>query len=130
MSTDKERQLLLMEKIERTQSDSPDFDKLREIYEQARTMGDRELINLRLDDIKWRIRRRPVYGALLIGLLFVQNLAVFAWLFWMGPNISKVENAFNFLITGTLIETALIVRIIVEWLFKEIDFSPYKRDKA
>jgi hypothetical protein len=125
---DIEKQLFLLEKVESTAASGRKFEEIRELYEDAQARGDRELIGLRIDDIRWRIKRRPVYGGILILLLFLQNAAVFTWTFMMGENIKKVETAFNFLITGTLVETALIIRIIVEWLFKEIDFSLYKRE--
>jgi hypothetical protein len=126
---DSEQELQLLQNIENIPASETKLEEIKDAYELAKTEGDKELIQLRIEDIKWRIKRRPVFGFILIALLFLQNIAVFGWTFYQGQNLAKLETAFNFLITGTLVETALIVRIIVEWLFKEIDFSLYK-DKS
>lgn len=83
------------------------------------------LQTLRVEDVAWRVKTRPRIGWTIIGLLLAQNFFLVVGILWAaiagdlpaaGPVIIGVTAA-------TLGETAVIVRIVVTWLFSEIDYD-------
>ena len=86
-----------------------------------------EKSNLQIKELGWRIGARRNYGRALMWLLWLQNIFVF---FLIGHayshNILKDSAlALSILISGTLVQTAYIVRIIVTELFKDINYKDY-----
>ncbi|MFZ5391860.1 MAG: hypothetical protein ACOZAR_01565 [Patescibacteria group bacterium] len=84
-----------------------------------------DLFELRTEDIKWRLNNRSSYGKFFIDLLKWQNIIVFAILisaFIFGV-LDKVGYVLSLIIAGTLIETMITARIIVKWIFSEIDYT-------
>jgi hypothetical protein len=93
----------------------------------ARDFDEREF-DVQLDDYKWRLKARKIYGFLLIALLFIQNAYV-GWLVcnaFVCNDLKNLSTVLGFIVNGTLIETAFIIRIIVKWLFSDI---PYRNTK-
>lgn len=100
---------------------------------QAFSSGDDELVfidngneftDLQLEDYTWRVKSRKNYARILIGLLLAQNSIVFGLVGYaliMGT-IQDLQLIFGVLISATLVETAYMVRVIVVWMFKEINY--------
>lgn len=84
-----------------------------------------KLLQLRERDIDWRITRRPVYGFVLLLLLFTQNAIVFGLVItsYLAHNLEELSLVLGIIITGTLVETAVTVRLIIQWLFSNIDYA-------
>lgn len=83
------------------------------------------ILKLREDDIQWRIKARKRYGMIFCGLLILQNIVIFG-LVMHAYGDDKLENLgiiFSILVTGTLVETGYIIRIIVQWLFSDIKYQ-------
>lgn len=87
-----------------------------------------KLRTLREQDIEWRIDRRPYYGVAMLLLLIVQNLVVFGLVVWAFAcnKLAEVGYILSIILAATLIETAITVRIIIQWLFSNIDYSTKK----
>lgn len=91
-------------------------------------LAEANVAELRAKDVRWRIESRGRIAWTLIVLLLVQNATV------IGAGIgAAVEHSLaslsGFLIgitAGTLGETALIVQIIVRWLFADIEYPRRK----
>lgn len=83
-----------------------------------------EFTELQLEDYTWKVRSRKNYGWVLVGLLIAQNLAVFTLVF-IALRANRLEESqliFSVLVGSTLLETAYMVKVIVEWLFKDINY--------
>jgi hypothetical protein len=83
-----------------------------------------EFVDLQLEDFTWKIRARKSYGWVLISLLIAQNLVVFSMVgvaLLLGE-IEDLQLIFAVLVSATLGETAFMVKVIVEWLFKDINY--------
>ena len=83
------------------------------------------LAEARTQDARWRIHARPFVCWGFSLLLLVQNAAVITLVAYLAA-AGTLSGASNFLIAlsaGTLGETAVIVRIIVKWVFSDIDYA-------
>ena len=80
---------------------------------------------LELKDNSWRVEARESFGQFFFILLVVQNIAVFAlvWYCVKHRTIENLQPILGIIITGTLTETYFIIRIIVEWVFKDINYT-------
>jgi hypothetical protein len=91
-------------------------------------LAEARVAELRVLDVDWRIKSRGPIAWTLIALLLLQNAAV------VGAGVAAaaehdLANLSGFLIgitAGTLGETALIVQIIVRWLFADIEYPRRK----
>lgn len=83
-----------------------------------------EFIDLQLEDYSWKIRSRKSYGRVLVGLLIAQNIIVFSLVAGAlaTGKMQDLQLIFGVLITATLGETAYMVKVIIEWLFKDINY--------
>lgn len=83
-----------------------------------------EFIDLQLEDYSWKIRSRKSYGRVLVGLLIAQNIIVFSLVAGAlaTGRMQDLQLVFGVLITATLGETAYMVKVIIEWLFKDINY--------
>lgn len=106
-------------KVEQTVKPSPVLAKL-----EKKMQRQDEFLNIQKDDYEWKVKARKNYGKILLGLLIVQNLAVFILVFWafISGNLDDLQVIFSILIPATLGETAYMVKTIVEWLFKDINY--------
>lgn len=85
----------------------------------------RFLLRLRVEDTEWRVWFRKRLGWILIGLLIIQNVVVFSIIIFalIFGKVADLEIVFGCLIAATLGETAYVVKIIVEWLFRDINYE-------
>lgn len=86
------------------------------------------ILDSQLRDITWKIKTRARFGYSLLGLLFVQNVIAFGLVItaYIQGNLPDLEVIFGILIPATLLETAYSIKIIVEWLFKDINYTENK----
>lgn len=90
------------------------------------------LERLRVKDIKWRVRRRGFVTYIAYLLLFIQNFGV-GYLIWLPIHQNRQMSLAYYqlmtvLIGATLTESAYIIRMIVQWLFKEVSYAKYNGD--
>jgi hypothetical protein len=80
---------------------------------------------LRHRDAEWRIKARPVVGGTFIVLLLLQNflLAVLIGGLAIAGDLSHSATLISVVTASTFAETAVIVRIVVKWLFSDIDYK-------
>ena len=85
---------------------------------------ERELFELKVKDHTWKIGARTIYARIFVGLLITQNIIVFTLvcIAYKTETLKNLSLVFSTLFTATLVETAYIIRIIVEWLFSDIDY--------
>lgn len=76
-------------------------------------------------DHEGRIEARKVFVDQMIGLLWVQNIFVFVILFvaLLDNRMKDLEIVLSTVIGGTLLETGFVVKVIVKFVFAEIDHS-------
>lgn len=86
--------------------------------------GSDEFIDLKLEDFTWKIKARKTYGWILVVLLFAQNIVVFSLVIGalLFDKMQDLQIVFGVLVTATLGETAYMVKVIIEWLFKDINY--------
>ena len=62
---------------------------------------------------------------ILITLLLLQNAAVYGLVIWalFAGKLADLQIVIGVVISATLGETYLMVRIMIEWLFKDIDYK-------
>ncbi|MBS1611805.1 MAG: hypothetical protein JST49_03225 [Bacteroidetes bacterium] len=91
----------------------------------ALTAADAQMHNLRVRDNSWKLSARQEYGSFFTILLIAQNMAVFGIVIYCIKH-DKLENLqpiLSILITATLTETYFIIRIMVQWMFADIDYK-------
>ncbi len=83
-----------------------------------------EFSDLQLEDYTWKVIARKNYGKILVALLILQNIAVFGMVIYalVYEKIGDLQIVFGVLIAATLTETAYMVKVIVEWMFKDINY--------
>lgn len=87
-----------------------------------------EFVEIQKQDYSWKVGARKPYGFALMILLFLQNFLVFGILIWaLAVNkLAELQIIFSVIIPATLVETAYMVKVIIEWLFKDINYPPKK----
>ncbi len=85
----------------------------------------KEMSELKLEDHKWRIRARKRYAITFLLILAIQNLAVFIliYLSYFKHDLKDLSIVLSVLITGTLVETGYVIKIIIQWIFSNIDYK-------
>ncbi|MFS8131161.1 MAG: hypothetical protein ACMG57_04235 [Candidatus Dojkabacteria bacterium] len=85
-----------------------------------------EFVEIQKKDYSWKVDARKPYGYALMVLLFLQNFLVFGILIWaLAVNkLAELQVIFSVIIPATLVETAYMVKVIIEWLFKDINYPP------
>ncbi|MFW5702730.1 MAG: hypothetical protein ACOCXP_02065 [Candidatus Dojkabacteria bacterium] len=83
-----------------------------------------EFIDLQVEDYTWKIRSRKIYARVLTILLISQNILVFGLvvLAMINDQLQELQAIFAVLVAATLGETAFMVKVIIEWLFKDINY--------
>lgn len=96
-----------------------EFDRENEAQKQSSQES------IKTFDISSRIESRNRYGLFMIILLYLQNLAVFAIIFWAlwADRLTELQPILSVVVTATLIETGYSIKIIVQFLFKDIDYG-------
>lgn len=91
----------------------------------AKKASQKTIEEIKIDDHTWRLKARKRYGTTFVSLLLVQNIVVF-WMVghaYCNDKLSDLSLVLSVIITGTLVETAYIIRIIVQWVFSNIDYK-------
>lgn len=85
-----------------------------------------EFVEIQKEDYSWKVKARKPYGLALMILLFLQNFLVFSILIWAlyADKLRELQYIFSIIIPATLVETAYMVKVIIEWLFKDINYPP------
>lgn len=79
-----------------------------------------KLVELFIDKIKVEKELKNKYAIYLIWILIAQLVFLNIWFVLKGFNVIKFSNTtFNIFITGGLAEVFLLVRVIVQYLFKD-----------
>jgi hypothetical protein len=80
---------------------------------------------LRIRDYTEKLDSRRSMKWILITLLLLQNAAVYGLVIWalLTGKLADLQVVIGVVISATLGETYLMVRIMIEWLFKDIDYK-------
>lgn len=80
---------------------------------------------LRIRDYTEKLDSRRSMKWILIALLFIQNIAVYGLVAWalLNNRLADLQIVLGVVISATLGETYLMVKIMIEWLFKDIDYK-------
>ena len=100
-------------------------DNSQELYNNQLNIYNSSLDKIVLKDHDWRVRARSVYGDAFMVLLFVQNAIVFGIIvlaFFMGE-LKDLSLILGIVLTGTLGETYFVIRVIVQWIFSNINYE-------
>lgn len=83
------------------------------------------VLETQVKDISWRVKSRSRFGYAMLFLLFLQNIAVYGLVIaaYVRGDLKDLEIIFGILIPATLVETAFSIKVIIEWLFRDIDYS-------
>lgn len=89
-----------------------------------------EFVEIQKKDYAWKVDARKPYGFALMILLFLQNFLVFGILIWAlsADKLAQLQVIFSVIIPATLVETAYMVKVIIEWLFKDINYPRKKQE--
>lgn len=105
----------------------PDLDEgsSSDNFQQAIADGAAGLSEIQIEDITWKVRARKQFGWAMLVLLAAQNIIVFGVLIYalVIGRLEELQIIFGIIIPATLGETAYMVKIIIEWLFRDIDYS-------
>ena len=94
-------------------------------FQEQVSMHDLAILDLEEEDLKWKLRARKVYSLIFVFLLGIQNLFVFllvAWAFFT-DQLGQLAIILGTLLIGTLAETAVIIKIMVTWIFSNSDYQ-------
>lgn len=82
-------------------------------------------------DAEWKLEARKKYAPVLLGFLLLQNFA-FLWFIALAYSENKLGDFQPFMgtvILGTFVETAYLVKIIVRWVFTDINYPQHPFNK-
>lgn len=84
-----------------------------------------KLHDYELRDVNQQIIMRPIVAMFFGGLLFVQNVLIFALVAWslQHDKLAQLQLVFSVLITGSLAQTYKVSQLIVNKLFTPIDYK-------
>jgi hypothetical protein len=105
----------------------PDLSSLSSLLPQREASQDntQSITQLRLRDYTEKLDSRRSMKWILISLLLVQNFAVYSLVAWalINGKLADLQVVLGIVISATLGETYLMVKIMIEWLFKDIDYK-------
>ena len=103
----------------------PDASGLNTGYKQKLL---KEITQIQKQDFEWKVTNRPIYGKRIMDLLIGQNIFVGSLVFlaFLCGKLQELEIILGVLVTGTLVETAFSVRVVIQWLFSD---TKYPTDK-
>jgi hypothetical protein len=83
-----------------------------------------DFVDIQKDDYTWKVNARKRYGWILMALLICQNIFVFGFLVaaLMINKLGELQIIFSVIVPATLGETAYMVKVIIQWLFKDINY--------
>lgn len=87
------------------------------------------LLDLQITDINSKIVGRICLTVIFLTILIIQNVSVFALVFWAFEQnkLVEIQPLLAVLITGTLGETAFTINMIVKWMFKDIRYQLHNK---
>ena len=82
-------------------------------------------LTLEIEDYQYRLKVRRFIAWFFTIFLTLQNIAVYTLVIiaFVKDNYQLSATALSVLVTGTLAETYLILRIMVTWVFGNIDYT-------
>lgn len=97
------------------EEDAQPFDEIQEELKTHKEVRNAFITNARTDTILKR-----VYGGVLLAMLTIQLIAINVIFILGGCEVLKYsDSTFDIFITGALIEVAIIVKIVVKYLFAD-----------
>jgi len=89
--------------------------------------GSKSLQKIFETDAQWKLNARKIYAPLFLIFLLVQNIIAYVFIFivYFQHNLSSVQPFIISLFIGMIVETAYIVKIIIRWVFTDIDYSKH-----
>lgn len=83
-----------------------------------------DFVDIQKEDYSWKVTARKKYGWVLMILLICQNIFVFGFLILalLSNKLTELQIIFSVIIPATLGETAYMVKVIIQWLFKDINY--------
>lgn len=103
--------------------------RLRDIFnthiKRSQALQENLLAVARTWDIRIKIGIRIVLILFFMSLLTIQNFMVFKFLTiaFNKDTIDKIQPTLSIVISGTLTETYFVIRKIVDWAMKDIDYT-------
>jgi uncharacterized membrane protein YdbT with pleckstrin-like domain len=125
----KEKLLVSLKESSGSQTvDSTFFEGKMEDYQESCLNTNKSLNELRIKDILWIVDNRKLYAMGLFGFVVIQYGLIAGFIVWAICNnkIEKITVILSILVTGIFLETAYLVKIIIQWLFSPIDFGHIK----
>ena len=105
----------------------PDLSSLSSLLPQENITQEyaESTTRLRIRDYTEKLDSRRSMKWILITLLLLQNAAVYGLVIWalFAGKLADLQIVIGVVISATLGETYLMVRIMIEWLFKDIDYK-------
>jgi hypothetical protein len=88
-----------------------------------------EAYDLAIEDTKWKQNTRKSYNCFFLSLIAIQNAIVFGLVIWafVTNKLADLSIVLGVIITGTLVETYFLLRIMVYFVFSEIDYTKLKK---
>lgn len=85
-----------------------------------------------ISEIKWKNKARKYYGTVFTLLLFLQNISAFYLIYksYCQNRIQELRYILPVIIPATLIETAYIIKIMMQWIFSNIDYFNHKKSDS
>jgi hypothetical protein len=93
----------------------------------------RRLLEFEVDDIRWKLGARKVFSWTALIVLLAQNFLVFYLVFqaYQDGRLQDLQAILSILVAATLAETVGAIKIMVEWVFKDIEYKiPDKKHLA
>ncbi len=120
IETDEEFQKVLLEKINSKKEISvPDNSQYSNDIDNVWNINNR-IVKLYEDNIEKDREMRQIYAKILVGILIGDLIALIVIFILVGCNVLKYSDfAFNLFITGGIAEVFVLVKIIIEYLFKD-----------
>lgn len=84
-----------------------------------------ELQKERIKEIRLKNNLKKGFAAFFTMLLLIQNISVFGLLYWalMTNQLDRLGIIFATLVSATLLETYAIAKVIVNWMYKDTDYT-------
>ncbi len=112
-----------------TASELSDEAKLQKLDAEGLSVYQHQKWRMELQEIAWKNKSRKIYGFIFTALLVVQNcfLAYFVYKAYTQWRIKELQFVLPIIIPATLLETAYIIRIMMEWIFSNTDYFNHKK---
>ncbi len=80
------------------------------------------------EDVGWKLEARKGFSVIAAAVLIAQNIFVFklVYMAFSYGELDKLQIVLSTLVGATLFETVGVVKIMVEFVFKDIDYRSFK----